>query len=154
MTSKPRIAAAVTLTLQHAARAWRFIADEALARYGVSHATAYPLVHIDRLGDGVRQGALADFMGIEGPSLVRLLDQLCEAGLVERREDSTDRRAKTLHLTAEGRALVTRIDRVLNALREKLFTGISVADLETCLRVLGSIRTAYGRPGPEPGACR
>ena len=88
-----------------AARHWRRICHCALTSYGISEACAAPLLMIVRLGDGVHQVAVAQAAGLESPSLVRLLDQLCKAGLVCRSEDPLDRRAKALSLTAEGRRL-------------------------------------------------
>lgn len=62
-------------------------------------------------------GDLAAHVGIEGTSLVRLLDQVCEAGLVVRRDDLEDRRAKTLWLTGEGEQFTERIERTIAKLR-------------------------------------
>jgi MarR family transcriptional regulator for hemolysin len=89
--------------------------DDMLAPFGLTEATAVPLVSISRIGEGVRQNALAEALRIEGPSLVRVLDHLCAAGLVERREDCADRRAKTLHLTETGRETTARIETALAA---------------------------------------
>ena len=49
------------------------------------------------LGDGVPQKELATAISVEGPSLVRLLDNLERRGLIERREDESDRRARGIH---------------------------------------------------------
>src|SRR5579859_8293089 len=95
------------------ARLYRREINHALEAYGLSDATAMPVMYIGRLGDGVRQGALAEELGIEGPSLVRVIDLLTAAGLVERHEDPSDRRAKTLHLTSTGEALRQQIEDVL-----------------------------------------
>ena len=133
-----------------ASRAWRRAADEALARYGLSQTSAWPLVHIARHGDGIRQGALAALLGIEGPSLVRTLDQLCAGGLALRREDPADRRARTIHLTEAGREQARRAETVLAELRARLFRDVTDADLEAALRVLHAIRAAAaGDGGPE-----
>lgn len=64
-----------------------------LAEYNVSNACAAPLLMVGHLGEAVRQRTLADHVGIEGPSLVRLLDQLCAAGLAHRNDDPGDRHA-------------------------------------------------------------
>jgi MarR family transcriptional regulator for hemolysin len=126
-------------------RAYRAAADKALADYGLSQATAWPVIWAARLGDGVRQGVLAEAMGVEGPSLVRLLDQLVAAGLIERREDPLDRRAKTLHLTAAGHALRERVEEMLIHLRRQVFQGVDAADAEACIRVFESIKASLGR---------
>lgn len=136
---------ATTANLIVLSRAYRGAADKALADYGLSQATAWPVILTGRLGDGVRQGALAEALGVEGPSLVRVLDQLVAAGLMERREDTHDRRAKTLHLTEAGNALRKQVEDVLVELRRRLFDGVSEADLQACLRVFDTLKTALGR---------
>lgn len=85
-----------------AARHWRKICQTTLVNYGISEACAVPLLMIGRLGEGVRQVQVAQAAGMESPSLVRLLDQLCHAGFVCRTEDAQDRRAKCLSLTDTG----------------------------------------------------
>jgi len=134
-------------------RLWRREVDEALGRYGLSDATWQPLLHLFRLGDGIRQRDLAETLGIEGPSLVRLLDSLEGQGLIERREDEADRRAKTIHLTGDGRTLVEGIHGVAAEIRERLLAGVSNEDMLTCFEVLGRIERniADGRPQPESG---
>lgn len=129
----------LTGLLLHASRRWRRLAEEALIADGLSEARAAPLVWLGRLGSGVRQGALAAQIGIEGPSLVRLLDQLAAAGLVERRDDPDDRRAKTIWLTPEGEVLARHIEKVLTDLRERVFAGISDADIAAALRVFDAL---------------
>jgi MarR family transcriptional regulator for hemolysin len=126
-------------------RAYRAAADKALADYGLSQATAWPVISAGRLGDGVRQGVLAEAMGVEGPSLVRVLDQLVAQGLIERREDAVDRRAKTLHLTAAGHALRERVEAMLVELRRRLFADVDEADLEACIRVFDSLKSTLAR---------
>ena len=138
---------ATTANLMVLSRAYRGAADKALADYGLSQATAWPVILAGRLGAGVRQGALAEALGVEGPALVRVLAQLVAAGLMERREDPHDRRAKTLHLTEAGHALRAQVEEVLVELRRRLFRGVSEADLEACLRVFESLKVSLGRSG-------
>ncbi|MBF8748664.1 MarR family transcriptional regulator [Pseudomonas putida] len=133
-----------------AARHWRRICHAALTGYGISEACAAPLLMIVRLGDGVHQVAVAQAAGLESPSLVRLLDQLCRAGLVCRSEDPLDRRAKALSLTAEGRALAEAIEAELVRVRHEVLQGISEADLQATLRVLRAFEAAgLGNVGGE-----
>lgn len=125
-----------------AARHWRRICQAALTGYGISEACAVPLLMIVRLGDGVHQVAVAQAAGLESPSLVRLLDQLCKAGLVCRSEDPLDRRAKALSLTGDGRALAESIEGELVRLRREVLHGIDQADLEATLRVIHAFEAA------------
>lgn len=121
------------------ARLWRRAADKVLDDCGLSHATAMPLVTLSRLGDNVRQGVIAEQLGLEGPSLVRVVDLLLDEGLVTRMEDPTDRRAKILSLTEPGRQRTSEIERILGALRIDLlaeFDKTEVKAAETLLRRL------------------
>jgi MarR family transcriptional regulator for hemolysin len=136
------VQAELGLLVARLARVWRRRADLALAAHGLSEATAHPLLILSRRGKCVRQGVLAEEMGIEGPSLVRLIDLLQAEGLVERREDPTDRRAKTLHITALGESKVAEINRVIGRLRSELLGGISEVQLATTFETLRHIEAA------------
>jgi len=138
-SSQTTIHAELGLLIARLARLWRRQADQALADHGLSQATAHPLRVLSRRGKCVRQGVLADEIGIEGPSLVRLIDLLQAEGLVERREDPTDRRAKTLHLTEAGEAKAEEINRILRRVRTELLQDIPAEDLAVTYRVLERI---------------
>ncbi|EZP28953.1 MarR family winged helix-turn-helix transcriptional regulator [Pseudomonas sp. RIT288] len=125
-----------------AARHWRKICQTTLVNYGISEACAVPLLMIGRLGEGVRQVQVAQAAGMESPSLVRLLDQLCYAGYVCRTEDAQDRRAKCLSLTDSGRELVQSVESELVRLRHEVLEGIDQSDLEATLRVLRAFEAA------------
>jgi MarR family transcriptional regulator for hemolysin len=126
----------LTMTLTHAARSYIGATDKMAGAFDLSHATAWPIVMIGRLGDGVRPGTVANALGLEPPSLVRVIEQLVVAKLVERRDDPGDRRAKTLHLTASGRSSAVRLEAALSPFRRQLFANIDAADIAACARVL------------------
>jgi MarR family transcriptional regulator for hemolysin len=116
-----------------------------MSAHGLSEATAHPLLILSRGGLSVRQGVLADEMGLEGPSVVRLIDLLAAEGLVERREDPTDRRAKMLHLTPLGEAKADEIKRVMRRLRAEMLRGIAPDQLAVAFDVLGRIELSANR---------
>ncbi|MCW5736079.1 MAG: MarR family transcriptional regulator [Enhydrobacter sp.] len=113
---------------------------------GLTEATWRPLMYVRALGDGVRQKELATAMSIEGPSLVRLLDNLERRGFIERREDEADRRARGIHLTRSGRELAVRAARIGNGFQARLLAGVPLADLETCERVLETLEREMEEP--------
>lgn len=125
-----------------ASRHWRKVCQTTLVNFGISEACAVPLLMIGRLGEGVRQVTVAQAAGMESPSLVRLLDQLCQAGYVCRTEDPHDRRAKCLSLTDSGRVLVQAVEVELVRLRREVLQGIDTADLEAALRVIRAFEGA------------
>ncbi|WP_244817960.1 MarR family winged helix-turn-helix transcriptional regulator [Caballeronia sp. Lep1P3] len=149
MTSIDLLRRSVSSTLVLAARRWRRTTHGVLASYGVSEACAMPLLTANRLGEAVRQVTLAEHVGIEGPSLVRLLDQLCAAGLVRRDEDPEDKRAKTITLTDEGRAVTTHMEERLMSLRASVLKDVSRQDLETTLRVLNVFNASLDASPPN-----
>ncbi|KVE79978.1 MarR family transcriptional regulator [Burkholderia cepacia] len=153
MTNLHDLRLAVSSLLVLSARKWRRTSDGVLNAYNLSEACATPLLIAGRLGEGVRQGTLAEHVGIEGPSLVRLLDQLCAAGLARRDEDPHDRRAKTISLTAAGRAVTAKMEEDLRVLRAQVLKGVTRADLEATLRVLDAFNASES-PTPAARASR
>ncbi|MGV3491761.1 MAG: MarR family winged helix-turn-helix transcriptional regulator [Devosia sp.] len=139
----------LTRDLLHVGRLWRKMARQVAAEHGVSEAASAPLVWIERLGDNVRQNALAEAIGIEGASLVRLIDELEGSGLVQRLPDPTDRRANSVSLTPRGTEVVAEVNANVAALRKQVFAGLSDADFEATLRVFAAIKTAAAKPSDE-----
>ncbi|MGV2979863.1 MarR family winged helix-turn-helix transcriptional regulator [Camelimonas sp. ID_303_24] len=142
---------ALTSQLLQSGRQWRRIAEAELKSLGLSEALAMPLIWASRLGGGVRQITLAARIGIEGASLVRLLDQLVGAGLIERRAHPQDRRANAIWLTAAGEQLAGKIEKALNGARAATLDGMPASDLEATMRVLKAIEAAAASQG---GAAR
>ncbi len=79
---------------------------------------------------------------------MRLLDQLAASDLIERRDDPTDRRAKTVWLTAAGVKLSAKIEALLVGVRDRVLADISKDDLAAALRVLTAFDDARA-PVPE-----
>ncbi|MCC5885493.1 MAG: MarR family transcriptional regulator [Gammaproteobacteria bacterium] len=122
--------------LSRLARSWRRHLDARLAPQGISYARWVTLIYLHRAGEGMQQRELADFMGIEAPTLVRTLDQLERLGLIERRPHPQDRRAKTVHLTAAASRDLAAFSEAAASVRGELLAGIDDAELEVCFAVL------------------
>ena len=142
--ARERLQQAFTHALLTTGRHWRRAPNPLAEAHGLSDATAHPLIVIARMAEEPRQNVLAEAVGIEGPSLVRLLDRLATAGLVVRREDPSDRRAKVLDLTPRGREVFEQIEAERSSLRARIFAEIGCADLEAGLRVFAVLQH-YGR---------
>ena len=125
--------------LLHLGRLWRQAVEAEIQKDTFPDAGWRALLWLHRLGEGLRQKELAAAMGIEAPSLVRLLDSLSAAGLLLRAEDATDRRARRLTLTPEGRAVVARIEARLAAVEAALLEGIPDAELAACSDLLARL---------------
>lgn len=126
-------------TLSRAFRLLRRRLDERLKPEGITYSTWVTLAYLERGGEGMLQRELADFMGIEAPTLVRSLDTLERDGLIRRRAAAHDRRAKTVHIDPEAQPILETFNRVAAETRERLLHGIDAESLATCHRVLSQI---------------
>jgi len=137
------------------ARRWRALVDMRLKEYGLTEATWRPLLHLSKFEAPPRQTDLADSLSIEGPSLVRLLDTLERDGYILRCADS-DRRTKTIRLTARGETLQHKIAAVVAETRDQVLAGVGERQLAAAIDVLEevqrSVRTLAeaGTAAPHP----
>ena len=115
------------------ARRWRRALDRHLAEAGLTDATWVPLIHLDETGGGITQKQLAELVGVDGSSLVRVINILAREGLVERRRDASDGRARLISLTPAGRQRVARIRAELTAAEDDLLAGLSEAEMAAML---------------------
>ena len=97
------------------------------------------LAHLARQ-EGINQSALAQILEIEPITLVRLLDRLQAAGLVERRPDPGDRRARVLYLTPAARPLLARIWALAAEVREEAMAGLPERQREQLIGMLLTIK--------------
>lgn len=100
---------------------------------------ARALLHISR-NEGIRQVDLAELLEIQPITLVRLVDQLADAGLIERRSDPTDGRAFQLYLTAAAAPQLNAISRVGARTRSQALHGLTKAEAAALTSALQKIR--------------
>ena len=127
------------MQLAQMSRGWRAELDRRLAGMGLSQARWLVLLHLARFEEAPTQRELAQSVGVEGPSLARLLDSLESQGLVQRQAVLEDRRAKKIVLCAPALPLIEQIETIATQLRHELFEGVDEADLKVCMRVHGHI---------------
>lgn len=86
---------------------WKKVFSEALAPLGIQLAHYDVLANIFRT-PGLTQQALAEKLLVGRSAMSMLLPELERRGLVERRNDETDRRVRRLWLTPEGEVLTRK----------------------------------------------
>ncbi len=130
------------MSLTQTSKAYKTVADKRVSGFGLSQAMAMPAVMISRMGNHVRLSDVAEWLDLAPSSLVRVMDQLSEAGLLVRIEDGNDRRAKILALTEAGMQKVDMIEQAFAPFRRELLKDVTEADIEACQRVLDALGKA------------
>ena len=127
------------LELARISRSWRATLDGRLRESGFTQARWYTLLQLSRGCEGMTQRELAGRVGVEGPTIGRLLDTLEGQGLIERRPVDGDRRANHVYLTPAAQPLLKKITGTAAELRRELLGGIAAEELGTCVAVLKRI---------------
>src|SRR5450631_3543725 len=94
--------------LNDVARLFKTLADQRVRTLGITRAQWAVLSRIER-HEGLKQAELAMLLDLAPISLTRLIDKLCNQGLVERRRDAQDRRAHRLFLTPTAAPVLERL---------------------------------------------
>ncbi|CVI55742.1 MarR family transcriptional regulator [Agrobacterium leguminum] len=116
-------------------RKLRAFFDARVGESGLTLARARALFALSRRGP-LTQTELAEEMEIETPTLVRVLDGMEKQNLIERRSDENDRRAKRIHMTAEGEKTSETVQAMAKSLRSEIAADISSQELAMALDVM------------------
>jgi len=134
----PRLRAAFMEALSLAQRRIRTLFDARVRLEGMTLSRARVLMTLDDR-TGLNQRELADILGIEGPTLARILDGLENGGWLVRQVSPSDRRVRELALTGAGRRAAARMRDIAGATRAEVLDDVSAADLEAATRVLRAV---------------
>jgi len=120
-------------------RLLRTYADQKARLFGQTRAQWAVLLKLERY-EGLKQSDLAEYLDIQPITLTRLVDRLCDSGLIERRPDPNDRRAKRLYLTPAARPLLDQISTQVEELADTVLAGVDRAAVPVILSQLGLAR--------------
>lgn len=126
--------------LYHTARAWRQGVDRQLKDLGVSQAAWLTIAVVAKDKEPLSQKQLADLLGVEGPTIVAMIDRLVKAKFVVREASTLDRRVKLIRLTPAGDALYARVKVEAEAFRISVLEGLDPAAVEAATALLETIR--------------
>jgi MarR family transcriptional regulator, transcriptional regulator for hemolysin len=105
----------------------------------LNRSEAAVLMHVEH-APGLSQVQLAEQLDMEAISLVRLIDSLQEAGLIERRPHPHDRRIRTLWLTEAARPILAQVRAVALEVRAQALAGMPDDKREVLLDLLVKVR--------------
>jgi len=127
----------LTRKLVITARKWTAFIDEQVRRKtGFSRSRWQTLAAIAFAGGPVATLELAGRMGVQWPSVVRVLSEMEAEGLIERTQSSDDRRYRMIAITPAGRALLDEVLEITNPIRAARLAEIATEDLIASERVL------------------
>lgn len=118
---------------------WKARFGERVRRFDQSDGRWKALYALAGSPSGLIQNELAKRVGVQGPTLVKLLDGLEAQGLVSRRSVPGDRRAKVVVLEPEGRRILSELDRVASEMAGEIFGELSEQDLHAFRKALDQI---------------
>ncbi|ADT89062.1 transcriptional regulator SlyA [Vibrio sp. Vb2880] len=125
--------------LARVSRLWKMVADRELAPLGLTHPRWTALWKLQRLGDNISQKHLAEALEIELASLMRTLNQLEEQSLITRHCCSSDKRARIVSLTEQGRSMIKLMETRILQVRRQLLSHINDEELLKLGQVLEQI---------------
>lgn len=139
--------------LSDVARLLRTCADQEARRFGMTRAQWGVLFRLQR-NEGLKQSELADLLEVQPITLTRLIDRLCDNGLIERRSDPNDRRAKRLFLTPAAKPVLEKVTAAAETMMASVLTGLDPAAREAMRATLTMLKSnlrqiVQGRPAPE-----
>jgi MarR family transcriptional regulator for hemolysin len=117
----------------------RTYADHKARHFGMTRAQWVVLARLDRF-EGLKQSELAEMLDLQPISLTRLLDRLCDSGLIERRADPNDRRAKRLFLTPAARPLLEQLADLGEDLLATALAGVERESVEQMVAQLAIVK--------------
>jgi DNA-binding MarR family transcriptional regulator len=126
--------------LHDVARLMRKRFEQNARQLGLTRSQWQVLAHLTHR-EGIHQGALAEILEIEPTTLVRILDRLQAAGLIERRSHPKDRRVRLLFLTAEAHPVLAQMREIGAVTRAEALAGIPEQDRERLIETLSTMKS-------------
>jgi MarR family transcriptional regulator for hemolysin len=126
--------------LHGTARVWRQAIDRRLKYLGVSQASWMTIAVAANAREPLSQSELADSLGVEGATMVAMVDRLVKAGLVKREPSTADRRIKRVVVTEAGYRLFDTVKTEAALVRKELLSQLDPKKLEAAADVLEALQ--------------
>ena len=112
--------------------------EESQAAYSDAGVHPYHYSILATLAEGERetQGAIADALDFDRGQLVGLLDEMEEAGLVERRRDPEDRRRQVVVMTPAGKKTLVKVRAVAQQLDDEFLAPLTAEQRKQLQKLL------------------
>lgn len=120
----------------------RTLFDEVMRSRGVTRSQWSVLATLSRVerDDGMMQVDLSRRMDVGKVTIGGLIDRLESAGLVERRLDANDRRARRVFITDKGFEVIAEMQKAGTKLNKSILKGVSTEDQRTTENTLATVK--------------
>ncbi len=131
--------------------AFRRALNAELAKEGITYRQWEVLARIALQGE-LSQSELAEFLGIEAPTLVGILDRMERDGWLDRYNCPNDRRKKRIRATEKAGAVWARMVDCAHRVRAQAREGLTQEDLDHLRTICARIRANLEEPAPVAAA--
>ena len=145
---QPALDSEVTWLLHRAAQRMRTATGEQAEKHGLQLRDYIVLSALHKTPN-LTQAELGKTLGLDKTTLMSQLDRLERTGLVERRHDPRDRRARIPHITAAGEAVRSQVADASEAVEQTALQNFSTDEVALLRRMLLDI---IGQ-SQDPGSC-
>lgn len=133
----------VTFRLAQAAHAYRVRAGSRLARIDL-HSGQESLLKALHDDDGQSMSDLAASLGVQPPTVTKMISRLAAQDYVERRASKGDGRQAQVFLTDRGSRAIEQIDKVWKRIEKEALSGIDEKDRKRLRKLLRAIEKNLG----------
>ena len=126
--------------LHNTARGWRLVVDRRLKDLGMSQASWLTIAMAAKAKAPLPQIELANRVGVEGATMVAMLDRLASSGLIVRVPSAADRRVKLVTVTPDGAKLYDKVRTEADTVRRQLLGGIDPTLLLAATELLEALQ--------------
>jgi DNA-binding MarR family transcriptional regulator len=136
-----RQAIRLSFLIHDVSRMRRTAFDQLMKPLGVTRAQWWVLAHLSR-NDGMMQTQLADALDVGKASLGTFLERLEAGGLIERRDDPIDKRAKRVYMARAGHLLLKQMMQQEIWFNERILCELSPQKRDAMVQTLTCIKRA------------
>lgn len=133
----------VTFRLAQAAHVYRVRAGSRLSRIDL-HSGQEKLLKALEDKDGVSMSDLAGILGVQPPTVTKMISRLASQGYVERKASKGDGRQALVYMTDQGRDAIAAIDKVWKRIEKDALAGIDDKDRKRLRKLLRQVERNLG----------
>ncbi|NDJ56504.1 MarR family transcriptional regulator [Enterobacteriaceae bacterium 4M9] len=152
MSIKPHRPRPLGIHLDVTNRLWQSVMEDSIKFTWMNRPHWLVLSTIEELGNGCNLTQINAFLNLEISTCSRAIVWLEKNNLITRVEDQNDKRARVLHITDEGAAMLQQLDEAAQTVRAEMLKDVTPEQLAVFEQVLDAIKTRAAHMLSSPDA--